>query len=124
MHDLIAKYLVGVPEDRHQQVLTEMLKSFWFQHRDYLESVADKNHPFRDDALRELGEWKALGATVLAQGFFQPNMHGYGYANRLASLNVPMAEVLIRYANRSSKMPTEGRRTDVLQEKQRGLKRV
>lgn len=100
----IEKYLRGIPVGSREQALAQTLKSFWSMHRDRLQVVADKGNPLRDEALVELGEWKQLGSYALAQGFFATNSQGYGYAARLASLNVPVAEVTFRYAARSKKV--------------------
>jgi hypothetical protein len=102
--ELFEHYVVGVPADKREQALVSVLKGFWFQHRDRLDVLADKENPLRDDALSDLSEWKLLGESVIEAGVLSTSSQGYMYANRLASLNVPTALATFRYAKRSKKV--------------------
>jgi hypothetical protein len=113
--ELVEHYLVGVPNNQRQRVITEMLRNFWSQHREHLTTIADKNHPFRDSCLEDLQMWKELASQCLAADFFEKSLQGYGFASKLASLNIPQSEVIARYAARSPKVGFKDR-TDVLKD--------
>lgn len=90
-------YFEQFPKEQRKSIIAQHILSYYESHRENLELLRDKNHPFHRDAVTALTDGTSLSQEFLASPYAEKQpISVIGAATRLASMNHHQAAIKSR----------------------------